>query len=94
MIVSMQLVALNFTTVPSWVIPLLALSVIIWVLCLIEGVISIPISIILDCKVSKNENSKLKLPVLLNVIRISYGGGGGGGGRGIRANLMIKHHPF
>ena len=45
--------------VPGWVIPLLVISVFLWVISLVEGVVSIPLVIVLERKFSNNENSKL-----------------------------------
>ena len=50
----------NSFSVPGWVIALLVISVVLWVISLIEGVISIPLVIVLEHKFPDNENSKLK----------------------------------
>ena len=50
----------NSFSVPGWVIALLVISVVLWVISLIEGVISIPLVIVLERKFPDNANSKLK----------------------------------
>ena len=49
----------NSFSVPGWVIALLVISVFLWVISLVEGVVSIPLVIVLERKFSNNENSKL-----------------------------------